>query len=245
MASRFKVNPALRRGFDTARVGERPMTKSGTMSKIFLMLALVTAAAGGSWFFLAENQAFLFPALIGGFVIGLILALIITFKPATAPVLSPIYALAEGVAVGALSLVFESMYPGIVGKAVLATFVVAFAMWFVYSTGMIKVTQRFRSAVTAAILSIFVLYAVNLILSLFGVDLPFMTGSSPLAIGIQFVIVIVASLSLVMDFDFISQQVRAGAPKSMEWVAAFGLIVTIIWLYIELLDLLYRLAARD
>jgi len=233
MASRFKVNPALRRGFDTARVGERPMTKSGTMSKIFLLLALVTASAGGSWFFLAENQGLLFPALIGGLVIGLILALVITFKPATAPVLSPVYAIVEGVAVGALSLMFESMYPGIVGKAVVATFVVAFAMWFVYSTGMIKVTQRFRSAVTAAILS------------LFSIDLPFMTGSSPLAIGVQFVIVIVASLSLVMDFDFISQQVRAGAPKSMEWVAAFGLIVTIIWLYIELLDLLYRLAARD
>lgn len=245
MATRFKVNPALRRGFETARAGERPMTKAGTMSKIFLLLALVTAAAGGTWFFLAANPQFLFPALIGGVVLGLILALIITFKPRTAPVLSPVYAIVEGIAVGAISLMFESMYPGLVGKAVLATFVVSFAMWFVYSTGMIKVTQRFRSAVTAAILSILVLYGVNLLLTLFGISLPFMTGSSPLAIGIQFVIVIVASLSLVMDFDFISQQVQARAPKSMEWVAAFGLIVTIIWLYIEMLDLLYRLAARD
>jgi len=246
MASRFKVNPALRRGFETSVPGERPMTLAGTTSKIFLMLLLVTASAVATWYAaLTISEALVYPAMIGGLVVGLILALVITFKPKTAPVLAPLYALAEGLAVGGISLLFESIYPGIVGKAVLATFAVAFAMWFVYSTGLVKVTKRFRAAVSAAILAILILYAVNLLMMLFGANIPFMTGSSTVAIVVQFVIVIVASLSLVIDFDFISQQIRAGAPKKMEWIAAFGIIVTIVWLYIEMIDLLYRLAGRE
>ena len=137
------------------------------------------------------------------------------------------------------------MVPGIVGRAVMTTFVVAFAMWFVYTTGLVKVTQKFRAGVMAAIFTVMLLYLVQLVMSLFGSGLAFMTGSSPLAIGVQFVIVIVASLALVLDFDFIARQVEERAPKQLEWVAAFGLIVTLVWLYIELLDLLYRLAMRE
>ena len=223
-----------------------PMTKAGTWSKIFALLLLVTAAAGATWTIVpAFGGGVLLATMIGSLILGLILALVITFKPNTAPVVAPLYGIVEGVFVGSISYFFEAMAPGIVGRAVLTTFIVAFAMWFVYSTGLVKVTQKFRAGVTAAMFTVLLLYLVQLVMGFFGTGLPFMTGSSPLAIGVQFVIVIIASLALVLDFDYIAQQVEARAPKTLEWVAAFGLIVTLVWLYIELLDLLYRLAMRD
>ncbi len=198
-----------------------PMTKAGTWSKIFTLLMLVTASAGVMWTLVPTiGEGLLFPLMIGSAVI-------------------------QGVFVGTVSYFFESMAPGIVGRAVMTTFIVAFAMWFVYSTGLVKVTQKFRAGIMAAIFTVMLLYLFQIGMSFFGTGLPFMTGSSPLAIGVQFVIVIIASLALVLDFDFIARQVEARAPKHLEWVAAFGLIVTLIWLYIELLDLLYRLANRD
>lgn len=223
-----------------------PMTKAGTWSKIFTLLMLVTASAGVMWTLVPTiGEGLLFLLMIGSAVLGLVLALVITFKPNTAPVVAPLYGIIQGVFVGTVSYFFESMAPGIVGRAVMTTFIVAFAMWFVYSTGLVKVTQKFRAGIMAAIFTVMLLYLFQIGMSFFGTGLPFMTGSSPLAIGVQFVIVIIASLALVLDFDFIARQVEARAPKHLEWVAAFGLIVTLIWLYIELLDLLYRLANRD
>lgn len=223
-----------------------PMTKAGTWSKVFTLLLLVTAAAGTTWLVVPTiGEGLLFPLMIGSLILGFIFALLITFKPNTAPVVAPLYGIVEGVFVGSISYFFEAMVPGIVGRAVMTTFVVAFAMWFVYTTGLVKVTQKFRAGVMAAIFTVMLLYLVQLVMSLFGSGLAFMTGSSPLAIGVQFVIVIVASLALVLDFDFIARQVEERAPKQLEWVAAFGLIVTLVWLYIELLDLLYRLAMRE
>ncbi|KAB2865658.1 MULTISPECIES: Bax inhibitor-1/YccA family protein [Exiguobacterium] len=243
---RLKSNPVLRKSMETTAYSTTPMTKAGTWSKVFTLLLLVTAAAGTTWMLVPTiGEALLFPLMIGSLILGLILALVITFKPRTAPVVAPLYGIVEGVFVGLISYFFEAMLPGIVGRAVLTTFIVAFAMWFVYSTGLVKVTQKFRAGVTAAIFTVMLLYLVQIGMSFFGSGLPFMTGSSPLAIGVQFVIVIIASLALVLDFDYIARQVESRAPKELEWVAAFGLIVTLIWLYIELLDLLYRLAMRD
>lgn len=242
----LKSNPFLRKSMQATSFQAEPMTKAGTWSKIFALLLLVTAAAGATWTIVPSfGGGVLLATMIGSLVLGLILALIITFKPNTAPVVAPLYGIVEGVFVGSISYFFEAMAPGIVGRAVMTTFIVAFAMWFVYSTGLVKVTQKFRAGVTAAIFTVLLLYLVQLVMGFFGTGLPFMTGSSPLAIGVQFVIVIIASLALVLDFDYIAQQVEARAPKTLEWVAAFGLIVTLVWLYIELLDLLYRLAMRD
>ena len=242
----FKSNPLLRKSMHATAYSAEPMTKAGTWSKIFTLLLLVTAAAGATWTLVPTmGEAMLFPVMIGSLVLGLVFALLISFKPNTAPVVAPLYGIIEGVFVGSISYFFEAMAPGIVGRAVLTTFIVAFAMWFVYSTGLVKVTQKFRAGVMAAIFTVMLLYLVQIVMGFFGSGLAFMTGSSPLAIGVQFVIVIVASLSLVLDFDFIARQVEARAPKQLEWVAAFGLIVTLVWLYIELLDLLYRLAMRD
>lgn len=242
----LKSNPLLRKSMETHAYATEPMTKAGTWSKIFMLLLLVTATAGAVWTFIPTiGEGLLFPLMIGSLVLGLVLALVITFKPHTAPITAPLYGIVEGVFVGTVSYFFEGMVPGIVGRAVMTTFIVAFAMWFVYSTGLVKVTQKFRAGIMAAIFTVMLLYLVQIILGFFGTGLPFMTGSSPLAIGVQFVIVIIASLALVLDFDFIANQVEHRAPKHLEWVAAFGLIVTLVWLYIELLDLLYRLAMRD
>ncbi|STO08268.1 MULTISPECIES: Bax inhibitor-1/YccA family protein [Exiguobacterium] len=242
----LKSNPILRKSMETSSYATAPMTKAGTWSKIFMLLMLVTATAGVTWSLVPTiGEGLLFPIMIGSLILGLLLALVIMFKPHTAPVVAPLYGIVEGVFVGTISYFFESMVPGIVGRAVLTTFVVAFAMWFVYSTGLVKVTQKFRAGIMAAIFTVMLLYLFQIGMSFFGAGLPFMTGSSPLAIGVQFVIVIIASLALVLDFDYIARQVEDRAPKHLEWVAAFGLIVTLIWLYIELLDLLYRLAMRD
>ncbi|WP_445001764.1 Bax inhibitor-1/YccA family protein [Exiguobacterium alkaliphilum] len=242
----LKSNPILRKSMESTAYATAPMTKAGTWSKIFTLLMLVTASAGVMWTLVPTiGEGLLFPLMIGSAVLGLVLALVITFKPNTAPVVAPLYGIIQGVFVGTVSYFFESMAPGIVGRAVMTTFIVAFAMWFVYSTGLVKVTQKFRAGIMAAIFTVMLLYLFQIGMSFFGTGLPFMTGSSPLALGVQFVIVIIASLALVLDFDFIARQVEARAPKHLEWVAAFGLIVTLIWLYIELLDLLYRLANRD
>ena len=242
----LKSNPLLRKSMQSTAYSAEPMTKAGTWSKVFTLLLLVTAAAGTTWLVVPTiGEGLLFPLMIGSLILGFIFALLITFKPNTAPVVAPLYGIIEGVFVGSISYFFEAMVPGIVGRAVLTTFVVAFAMWFVYTTGLVKVTQKFKVGVMAAMFTVMLLYLVQLVMSLFGSGLAFMTGSSPLAIGVQFVIVIVASLALVLDFDFIASQVEARAPKQLEWVAAFGLIVTLVWLYIELLDLLYRLAMRE
>jgi uncharacterized YccA/Bax inhibitor family protein len=227
------------------------MTINGTVNKIFIMLLLVIGGASYVWnkFFSAYDMqqgiAAVQPWLIGGGIGGFIVAIITVFKQSWARITAPIYALLEGVFLGGLSAIFEAQFQGIVIQAVGLTFGVLFVLLLAYRSGWIKVTQNFRLGVVAATGGIALFYLVSFILGMFGVNTGYLHGTSLLSIGISVVIVIVAALNLVLDFDFIESGAEQGAPKHMEWYAAFGLMVTLIWLYIELLRLLSKLASRD
>jgi uncharacterized YccA/Bax inhibitor family protein len=225
------------------------MTVKGSIQKFGFLLLMVAAGAAYNWKMYSE---FKFPTMntlmIVGFIGGLISALIISFKPTTARWLSPAYGLLEGLALGGLSAVindaFKTKYPGIVLQAVMLTFAVAFAMFLLYNFRIIKPTRKFKSILIGAIVGISLFYLVWMLLRLFGVNLGFMAwgNSSPLGIGISLVIVAVAAFSLILDFERIEVGAEMGAPKYMEWYGAFGLLVTMVWLYVEILKLLSRFA---
>jgi uncharacterized YccA/Bax inhibitor family protein len=185
------------------------------------------------------------PWLAIGAIGGLITALVTVFRPQSSGISAPIYAVFEGLLLGGLSALFESMYPGIVMRAVVLTLAVFFAMLFLYRSGIIKVTKKFTMGVVAATGGIAIVYLVSFIGGMFGMDTSFLHGNSNLSIGISLVVVAVAALNLVLDFSFIEKATQAGAPKYMEWYGAFGLMVTLIWLYLEILRLLSKLASRE
>jgi uncharacterized YccA/Bax inhibitor family protein len=223
------------------------MTLEGTVNKTGMLLLCAVATAAWTWH-LAMNPATL-PMdsllLIVGLIGGLIFALITTFKKTWAPVTAPIYALLEGLVLGGISAMFEMRYPGIAIESVCLTFGTLFVLLLAYKSGMIRVTQKFRLGVVAATGAIFLFYMAEMVLGFFGIHFGSINGSGPLGIGISLVIVCVAALNLVLDFDFIESGVAAGAPKYMEWYGAFGLMVTLVWLYLEMLRLLSKLRSRD
>lgn len=226
------------------------MTINGTVNKIAMLLFFVVAAASFTWSMVStsgtgEITSSVYPWMIGGVIGGLILALITVFKPKLSPYTAPFYALFEGLFLGGISALMNASYPGIVMQAVGLTFGTLFAMLFAYKSGMIKVTQKFRSGIIAATGGIMLFYLVTWVLNIFGIGNGFYYGSSLLSIGISLFVVAIAALNLVLDFDFIEKGAESGAPKYMEWYGAFGLMVTLIWLYIELLRLLAKLASRD
>ena len=229
------------------------MTLSGTVNKIAIMLLLVVAAAFYTWKLafaaiatdsLSASRVIL-PWMIGGGIGGFIVALVTIFKRRLAPITAPIYAVLEGLFLGGISAFLENRYSGIVINAVALTFGILFALLIAYRSGLIKPTQNFRLGVFAATGGVFLLYMVSFILNIFGVSVGYLHNSSPLSIGISLVIVVIASLNLVLDFDFIEQGAASSAPKYMEWYAAFGLIVTLVWLYLEILRLLSKIASRN
>ena len=183
--------------------------------------------------------------MIGGLVLGLICAIVLMFKKTWAPVLTPAYALFEGLALGGISATFEVRFPGIVLQAVMATVGVFAALLFAYKTGMIRATENFKLGIVAATGGIGLIYLVGFVLSFFGMSIPLIHESGPIGIGFSLVVVVIASLNLVMDFDFIEEGAESGAPKYMEWYGAFGLTVTLVWLYLEMLRLLSKLQSRD
>lgn len=227
------------------------MTINGTVNKIGMLLFLLVASASYTWGLFTDltvpgqmNSAIL-PWIIGGGIGGLIFALITTFKPIWSQYTAPVYALCEGLLLGGLSAMMNAYYPGIVVQAVGLTFATLFAMLFAYKTGLIKVTQKFKAGVMAATGGIMIFYLISWIMSMFGFEMGFAHDSSLFSIGISLFVVVIAALNLVLDFDFIEKGAQAGAPKYMEWYGAFGLMVTLVWLYIELLRLLSKLASRD
>jgi uncharacterized YccA/Bax inhibitor family protein len=243
------ANPALNdkvfRGFSGA-FGET-MTLEGTVNKTGMLLVCAIATAAWTWH-LAMNTATLpMDSLLRvvGLIGGLIFALITTFRKTWAPVTAPIYALLEGLVLGGISAMFEMRYPGIAIESVCLTFGTLFVLLLAYKSGMIRVTQKFRLGVVAATGAIFLFYMAEMVLGFFGIHFGSINGSGPLGIGISLVIVCVAALNLVLDFDFIESGVAAGAPKYMEWYGAFGLMVTLVWLYLEMLRLLSKLRSRD
>lgn len=227
------------------------MTLNGTVNKTALLLVITLAGALFSWSqfsaaMTAGNPGAIMPYVWGGAIGGFIVALITVFKKTWSPVTAPLYAGLEGLFLGAISAMFELRYPGIVTQAVLATFGTLAALLMAYRSGLIKATENFKLGVVAATGGIALMYLAQIGMNLFGFQgMSFINGSSALGIGFSVVVVIVAALNLVLDFDFIEQGVERGAPKFMEWYAAFGLLVTLVWLYLEMLRLLSKLQSRN
>jgi uncharacterized YccA/Bax inhibitor family protein len=223
------------------------MTISGTVNKtgILVICAVATAALTWNMFLSSNSPEAVMPLGLLGLVGGFIVALVTIFKKTWAPVTAPIYALLEGLVLGTASAVMEMRFHGIAIQAVGLTFGTLIALLLVYRTGVIKVTDNFRLGVVAATGGIALFYIATMILGFFGVRFPSIYGAGPLGIGISVFVVIIAALNLVLDFDFIESGARAGAPKYMEWYGAFGLMVTLIWLYFEILRLLSKIRSRN
>ena len=219
------------------------MTIMGTVHKTALSLALLLLTAIYSWN-IPLGDPRLQTCMWVGFIGGFIVALITIFKKTLAPYTVPAYALLEGLALGAISRVFESQYPGIAFQAVFLTFATLGALLMAYRSGLIKATENFKLGVAAATGGIVFFYIVGFVLSFFGIRAPLIGSNSVFGILFSFGVVIIAALNLVIDFDFIEEGSERGAPKFMEWYGAFGLLVTLIWLYLEILRLLAKLRSR-
>ena len=224
-------------------VGYGPaMTISGTVNKAGILIILVMLSAAFAW-----NQFFTNgPSAVGGLTTigafgGFIVAMITVFKKEWSPITAPIYALLEGLFLGSLSAMFEQRFPGIAIEAVAATFGTCFCLLLAYRSGMIRATQKFTLGVVAATGGIAVVYFLSMILGLFHVQVPGIFGSGPVGILFSLAVVVIAALNLILDFSFIEEGAYRGAPKYMEWYSAFGLMVTLVWLYLEIIRLLSKL----
>jgi uncharacterized YccA/Bax inhibitor family protein len=243
------ANPTLNENvFRTAAensYGEASMTIQGTVNKTFLLLLMVVASASFTWkIFLTSGIAAVYPWMIGGAIGGLVFALVTAFVPRWAWITAPIYGLLEGLILGGLSAILETVFEGIVIQAVGLTFGTLFVMLTIYKSGIIKVTDKFRIGIIAATGSICLIYLATWVLGMFGVAIPYIHGNGWIGIGFSLVVLVIAALNLVLDFDFIERGQELGAPKYMEWYGAFGLIVTLVWLYIEFLRLLSKMRSR-
>ncbi len=223
-------------------VGET-MSIQGAVNKTAVLLALLLVSS--SWVWGRAITGGPFQGLLAlGALAGFVIALVTVFNKAWAPVTAPLYAICEGLVLGGVSAVLELRYAGIVIQAVALTFGTLAALLLAYTSHLIPVTQNFRLGVIAATGGIALVYVASFILGFFGIQLPFLYNSGPLGIALSGVIVVIAALNLVLDFDFIEQGAHGGMPKYMEWYAAFGLMVTLVWLYLEILRLLTKLRVR-
>jgi len=223
------------------------MTLSGTVNKTGVLLLCVMATAAWTWhqFLVSGDMAAVAPLMILGMIGGFICAMVTIFKKEWSPITAPIYALLEGLVLGGLSALMEVRYPGIAIQAVGLTFGTLFVLLLAYRSGMIQVTQKFRLGVVAATGGIMVFYLLQMLLGFFGFQFTSINGSGFIGIGFSLIVVAVAALNLVLDFDFIERGVQYGAPKYMEWYGAFGIIVTLVWLYLEILRLLSKMRSRN
>ena len=223
------------------------MTLNGTVNKSGILLALILVTAAFVWdkYEGPQSTSAIMPWVAMGGIGGFILAMITIFKKTWAPVTAPAYALLEGLFLGGISAMFEARFPGIVMQAVGLTFGTLAALLMAYRSGLIRATENFKLGVVAATGGIFILYLVSFGMSFFGKSIPFIHESGLMGIGFSAFVVVIAALNLVLDFDFIENGVEQGAPKYMEWYGAFGLMVTLVWLYLEILRLLSKLLSRD
>jgi uncharacterized YccA/Bax inhibitor family protein len=222
--------------------GEQRMTLQGSINKAFLLLVVLLAGAFWPWsqYLTTGDLSIVSGSVMIGALGGLVLGMIISFKADLAPYLSLPYAALEGLAIGGISALLEAKYPGIAIQAVGLTFAVLAVMLVAYKLGIIRATERFRAIVIGATGAIALVYLVSIVLSFFHIGVPVLSSSSPLGIIVSLVIVGVAALNLILDFDFIEAGAAQGAPRYMEWYAAFGLLVTMVWLYMEILRLLSK-----
>jgi uncharacterized YccA/Bax inhibitor family protein len=218
------------------------MTIGGTVLKTTILLVLLLVTGGFAW-----SQSVSGPTPLGigllmaGLIGGLITALVTIFIPSVSPFTAPLYAALQGLVLGTISSFFEARYPGIVTQAVSLTIGVLAVMLFVYGTGIIRATAKFKIGVIAATGAICLVYLVDIVASMFSTHLPFIHESGPIGIGFSVVVVIIAALNLILDFDFIEQGVRQQVPRYMEWYGGFSLLVTLVWMYLEILRLLSKL----
>jgi len=225
--------------------GSGIMTINGTINKTGLMLLLVIAAAAYTWnMVMGADPGRAGTLAMTGAIGGFILALVTIFRPQSSAITAPIYAILEGLFLGAISAIINAQYPGVAFQAVLLTIGTLFTMLLLYRSGTIRATPRFRRGVMMATGAVFFAYLISWILALLGMPVGFMHSAGPIGILINLVIIVIAALNLIMDFDFIERGSQMGAPKFMEWYGAFGLMVTLIWLYLEFLRLLSRFASR-
>ncbi|MEO7264976.1 MAG: Bax inhibitor-1/YccA family protein [Ferruginibacter sp.] len=253
--SLFKsTNPALSEKRFTATVldnvmyAENAMTVKGTLQKFGFLMLMVLGTAFYSWKEFAGGGNVM-PLVWTGAIGGLIVALVIIFKREWSPYLAPLYALLEGLFVGGISAVYNDAFaakaPNIIINAVGLTLGVAVAMYLLYSFKIIKATEKFKSIVITATAGIAIFYVIVMVLRMFGYDnMPFLHEGSLMGIGFSLFVVAIASLNLILDFEMIEKGSEMGAPKYMEWYGAFGLLVTIVWLYLEILRLLSKISGR-
>jgi uncharacterized YccA/Bax inhibitor family protein len=223
------------------------MTLNGTVNKTGILLVCAMATAAWTWhtFLQTRDMADVMPSMLIGGIGGFIIAMVTVFKKEWSPVTAPIYALLEGLVLGGLSALLELRYPGIAMQAVALTFGTLFVLLLAYRSGLIRVTQKFRMGIIAATGGIFVFYMLEMLLGFFGFHFTSINGSGFIGVGFSLIVVAVAALNLVLDFDFIEQGVHYGAPKYMEWYGAFGIMVTLVWLYLEILRLLSKMRSRN
>ena len=233
-------NPALNSKIFTSAAQDSSgvMTIEGTINKTAMSLLLLMATASYTW---ANPSSVL---MMIGFIGGLVFALITIFKKTWAPYTVSVYALLEGLALGGISKWFDNQYPGIASQAIFLTFGILAALLLAYRSKLIKPTENFKLGIFAATGGIAILYLISMIMSWFGSPIGFIHSNSTFGIIFSIGVVIIASLNLVLDFDFIEEGAEKGAPKYMEWYGAFGLLVTLIWLYLEILRLLAKLQSR-
>ena len=228
-------------GFETT--GAKTMSLQGTVNKVGILLALVVGGALFTWnqYYSTGSAGFFMPVGLFG---GMIFAVITMFRPTLAMYTAPIYAILQGLFLGGISAAFESMYPGIVIQATGLTFGTLASLLVLYKTGVIKPTENFRLMIVSATMGIAVLYAISFVMSLFGSGIGFIHSNGLFGIGFSLFVVGIAAMNLVLDFDFIEDGAERGAPKYMEWFGAFALMVTLIWLYLEMLRLLAKIRSR-
>ncbi len=240
------LNPKTFTGFGSIAGSSDAMSVQGTVNKtgILLTLALISAAWTWNMYYTSGSASSVMPWVIGGAIGGFIVSIITIFKKQWAPLTAPVYAILEGLFLGGISSLVEAQYPGIVIQAVGLTFGTLWGLLLAYKSGVIRATENFKLGIVAATGGIAIVYLATIVLGFFGVEVPFIHGSGIIGIGFSCFVVVIAALNLVLDFDFIESGAAHGAPKYMEWYAAFGLMVTLVWLYIEILRLLSKLRNR-
>ncbi len=233
---------------DSVITDENAMTVRGTLQKFGFLFLMTMGTAFYSWKEYSDGGNVM-PLIIGGAIGGLVIAITLMFKKEWSPYLAPLYGLCEGLFVGAISayynFAFADAAPNIVINAVGLTFGTAIAMYLLYSFRIIQATQKFKAIVMTATAGIAIFYLITFVLGFFGIQIPFLHEGSMIGIGFSIFVVAIAALNLILDFDMIEQGAALGAPKYMEWYGAFGLLVTIVWLYLEILRLLSKLSSRD
>jgi len=221
-----------------------PMTVQGAVQKTGILLGIVSLTAGFAWDRSKGLHADASVWILAGVVIGLIAALVTIFKKEWSPVSAPIYAAAEGLLLGGISATLDTRFPGIALQACMLTFGTLFGLLGAYRLGWVRATEQFKAVVMVGTMAVALVYLVSMVVNLFGAQVPFIHSSGTIRILFSVAVVVLAAMNLILDFDFMEQAAAAGSPRYMEWYAAFGLMVSLIWLYMEILKLLAKLAYR-